>query len=281
MTTARFDVTTALDGIRRAAPAPVAESDFVTLDQVRGWAKAPETFTDELHDRECSGGFLSVQSEQDASGWASVHCPRCEMDRRNAALRRQLVDSGIDGRYLDSEWAHLDVVEPLDRVQRACERIDEIIAAGACLLLWSPETGTGKTQAAMLAAKAAIRAGHTAYVGNLARLAVEVRDGYRKDGSGLTEGAALKRLTAPDVLVIDDLGAGETDSAAVERRLLFLALEERQMKRKPTIVTSNLKPEALVQAFGTRVLGRLQPLTIIHVNHKRNFRIPQGDGSLW
>lgn len=269
-----------LPKINTPAPA-LKESLFGSRERVQAWIDHPESFTDDLHKQECMGGWVSVEDTADSSGWCSVRCPRCEAERRYAALRRQLTESGIDGRYLETAWADLEVVPPLDRVQRASQRIRDVVEAGESVLLWSADTGTGKTQGAMLAATAAIQAGLSAYVANLARLSVDVRDGYnRKSENVLTESAALKRLASPDLLVLDDLGAGETDAASVERRLLFLALDERQMRRKPTIVTSNLSPEMLVQTFGTRFLGRLQPLTIIHVNHKRNFRVRTAEG-LW
>ncbi len=244
--------------------------------EINAWQRQPETFTDELHERECSGGWLH-------DGETSYPCPRCAGVKRQAALRRQLVDSGVDGRYLDTTWADLQLVAPLDRIEKACHNIKEIIRTGASLLLWSEETGSGKTQAAMLAATAAVQAGHTAHVANMARLAVEIRDGYKPaDGEQpLTEKRALQRLVSPDLLVLDDLGAGESDQAKIERRLLFLALDERQTKRLTTIVTTNLKPDQLSAVFGARIFARLQPLTIVHVNHKRNFRIDSAAVSLW
>lgn len=275
-------MTTFTDVLNNIRPTQAAAPVFLTDEQVQAWTKNPETLTDEQHQQGCSGGWVQVQDARDLSGWVSMRCPRCEAEQRRVALRRQLTDSGIDGRYLDVGWSDLDVVAPLDRVEKACQRISDIVATGQSVLLWSPETGTGKTQAAMLAATAAIQAGHSAFVANLARIAVDVRDGYNRKGENLlTEAAALRRLAAPDVLVLDDLGAGETDSAAVERRLLFLALDERQTRRRPTIVTSNLSPDMLVQTFGTRFLGRLQPLTIIAVNHKKNFRVNKSAEGLW
>lgn len=149
-------------------------------------------------------------------------------------------------------------------------------------------TVTHNTQAAMLIGKAAIRAGHSVAVHNMARLALSVRESYRDRSEGaLTEEAALKALTAPDLLILDDLGAGESDSAAIERRLLFLALNERQMHRKPTVATTNLalvppkeaegkrrgdRAPTLVEVLGARVFARLQPLKTLHVNHGKNFR---------
>lgn len=260
---------------------------YPTLELVRALAavRSVPRFMEALHGEYCQGGQLTVDV---AGTLQTVSCPRCERARRERTLLAQLVASGVDGRYLESEWDGLELLAPLDRVARRCQDITVLIDAGANLLLYSDQTGTGKTQAAMLAAKAAIRAGRTAHVVNLARLALDVRESYReKGGEQLSEKAALLRLTSPDLLVIDDLGAGESDTAAVERRLLFLALDERQMRRRPTIVTTNLplavpegsKAPSLPGVFGARILARLQPLTAVHVNHGTNFRARKAEVS--
>lgn len=250
---------------------------FASEAQLAAWAAAPATMTDAEHDRYCQGGHIMQPGML-----PSRPCSRCAAQAQEANLRARLIAAGVDGRYLDYTWDDLEQPAPLDRLAAACARISEIIDAGQSVLIWSAETGSGKTQAAMLAGVAAVRAGRTAHVTNLARLAVEIRDGYGdKTGGSLKEGAALSRLTSPDLLVIDDLGAGETDSASVERRLLFLALDQRQMHRRPTIVTSNLSPQEMAGVFGARIVARLQPLTIIHVNHGKNFRSPKGMKVLW
>lgn len=247
-----------------------------TAKDYRAWVAKPDLLTDELHAEHCSGGVLVLDTLD------TRPCPRCQQEARAATLRAQLEASGVVGRYLDVEWADLRLLAPLDRVARASAKIGQIIATGANLVLYSEQTGDGKTQAAMLCAKAAVRAGFTAHVGNLARLAVDVRDGIKNtEGKVLTEKGALARLTAPDLLVIDDLSAGETEKGAIERRLLFLALDERQTRRRPTIITTNLFPEELAQTFGRRVLARLQPLTLIHVDHGVNFRLEGEREELW
>lgn len=269
-----------LRGAQTAIPAPARAPElYATTEEYARWLTEPTLLNGTLHNTHCQAGTIVIF---ELGEYDSRPCPHCRAQEREAELRRKLVASGIDGRYLDPDWEDLEQPAPLDRLARATQNITAILQAGDSLLIWSTETGSGKTQAAMLAAKATIRTGRTAQVVNIARLALSVRDGYKdKTGEALTEGAALQLMASPDLLVIDDLGAGETDNASVERRLLFLALDQRQMHRRSTIVTSNLPPKELVTLFGARILSRLQPLAIVHVDHGKNFRSPQGRQSLW
>ncbi|WP_027459285.1 ATP-binding protein [Deinococcus murrayi] len=272
----------------RPAPRLPTAAHVRAIGRVRSMPRFMQAF----HNAYCTGGVVVAQGKR--GEFQEYRCPRCEQAGREARLRAQMEASGVEGRYLDVEWSDLELLAPLDRVATRCRDITALIDAGASLLLYGEGTGSGKTQAAMLCAKAAIRAGRTACVVNLARLALEVRESYReRSGEALTEKAALRRLTDCDLLVIDDLGAGESDTAAVERRLLFLALDERQMRRRPTIVTTNLllappaeegrrdpnRPASLVEVMGARVLARLQPLRTLHVNHGVNFRARKSEVS--
>jgi DNA replication protein DnaC len=170
---------------------------------------------------------------------------------------------------LDLEWNDLEMLEPLPRIQQACTQLDLISLEGENLFLYGPP-GSGKTQAAIMIAKTAIRSGLNARVVNIGRLCVDVRRGY--SDQGLTESAALESLGTTDFLILDDLGTGETRNAT---------LEERQNRRLPTIITSNLEPVELVSKLGSRLLNRLQPLTVLEVNHGRNFRAASDRDSLW
>lgn len=249
-----------------------------TRDDLLVWQLDPAAFSDELHGRLCAGGMIEVLGEE-GQGSAAHPCPRCVAERRTESLRSRLVRSGIPLRYLDLGWDDLDTdTAPFPRLRGATGHMARIIAAGDSLLLSGPP-GSGKTQVAVLAAKAADAAGHTALVVNLGRLALDVREGYR--GEGTSEGEALRMLISPTLLILDDLGAGETDTAAVERRLLYLALEDRQNARRPCVITTNLSPAELAGYLGARNLGRLQPLEVIEMKHGRNFRLREGHRSAW
>jgi DNA replication protein DnaC len=247
---------------------------------VTAWKADTLEISDLEHQLHCRDGRI---------GYAHLHysdsafaCPICkqrqDQSKRETELRSRMREAGIPPRYLDLEWNDLETLEPLPRIQMACTQLDLISLEGESLLLHGPP-GSGKTQAAIMIAKTAIRSGLNARVVNIGRLCVDVRRGY--SDQGLTESAALESLGTTDFLILDDLGAGETRNATLENRLLYLALEERQNRRLPTIITSNLEPVELVGKLGSRLLNRLQPLTVLEVNHGRNFRAPSGRDSLW
>lgn len=256
-----------------------ASRPLPTVADLTRWHAQPAGLDDEQHARLCAGGLIEVMDE---GGHTAAHaCPRCQAGRRSDVLLGRLERSGIPPRYLELEWADLVTdLDPFPRLRAATGRMPQILAANDSLLLSGPP-GAGKTQVAVLAAKAVLAAGHSALVVNLGRLALDVREGYGDSADGLTEGAALRLLTAPTLLILDDLGAGETDTAKVERRLLYLALEERQNARKPCVITTNLSPAELAAYLGARNLGRLQPLEIVELKHGRNFRLRDGHRSAW
>jgi DNA replication protein DnaC len=133
-----------------------------------------------------------------------------------------------------------------------------------------------------LIAKSAIVNGWTAYVANLGRLVVQIREGYEKKEEGaVTEEGVIRTLSDVDFLVLDDLGAGESDSQKIERRILYLVAEARQSGVKPTIITTNLGKGEVWDYLGARVANRFMPLSSIEVNHGTNFRSPVGRKTLW
>lgn len=59
-----------------------------------------------------------------------------------------------------------------------------------------------------------------------------------------------------DVLVIDDLGT-ETMLKNITREYLYTVINERWLRKKHTVVTTNLKPEALIDRYGEAIFSRL------------------------
>lgn len=243
------------------------------------WELSPETVSGDEH-RGCSGGYLTIQ---DGSYERLLACPVCAYHRGvEAELQRvklSIERSGIGARYLALEWDDLEMLEPLPRVRAGSEKIGEIIKAGHSLLLYGAP-GSGKTAGAVLTVKAAIKAGHSARIENLGRLASEIRGGYN-GGTGKQEIDVVRELSAVDLLVLDDIGAGETANAEVEKRVLYLVMEARQNGGKPTVITTNLSQNDLVNVVGVRIMNRLQPLTMLAFKHGKNFRLKNAEAGLW
>jgi DNA replication protein DnaC len=193
---------------------------------------------------------------------------------------KALAQSGIGEKYWDVSVDNLRRTDGLAQVLRGLRRFDELQAAGQNLILVGG-LGTGKTQAAVLVMKHALSLGLTARLENLGLVAVDVRDGYGSHaGEKMTERMAIERMATPDLLVLDDLGAGETASAMVEKRLLYLTLEQRCNHKRMTIVTTNLQAKAMVKTYGKRILERLQPSTTIEFEGG-SFRLTPTQGVTW
>lgn len=255
-----------------------SRSDAESIHEVL--SRDPSSISDEDHNTLC----LSDKWFKDEGGsYEGLPCPVCEYRQRLASMRAQMARAGIAERYLDKRFADLEMVEPFGRIAKRCQKpqLAEIRRDGECLLLHGPP-GQGKTQLAALIAKSAIVNGWTAYVANLGRLVVQIREGYEKKEEGaVTEEGVIRTLSDVDFLVLDDLGAGESDSQKIERRILYLVAEARQSGVKPTIITTNLGKGEVWDYLGARVANRFMPLSSIEVNHGTNFRSPVGRKTLW
>jgi DNA replication protein DnaC len=65
----------------------------------------------------------------------------------------------------------------------------------------------------------------------------------------------MERLCTVDLLVIDDLGTERSNEWTGER--LYLVVNRRWLDKRPTIITSNMDPDQLIEAVGERTYSRL------------------------
>lgn len=114
---------------------------------------------------------------------------------------------------------------------------------GALVLVGPP--GTGKTYTALAAARVLCDR-HAFMFGAMATLLAELRP----DGA-----LTARALCSPGVLILDDVGAERLTEWAAEQ--LDSVIGDRWLHRKPTIVTSNLAPDALRDHVGARAWSRL------------------------
>jgi len=180
----------------------------------------------------------------------------CRCRRQIIALRKaRSLSAVIPRRYRDVAFERYPVteIEPavVAATRRFADRIDERLDAGRGL--WFMGTvGTGKTTLAMLVSKAALEAGRSVAIYSLPRLLNEIRDTHRAERSHVD---LLDRLTAVDLLHIDDVGAERTTDWVLEE--LYSIVNARYEDKRSIVITTNLYPDDLAAQIGSRTVSRL------------------------
>jgi DNA replication protein DnaC len=178
---------------------------------------------------------------------------RAQIVARNKARSLSAV---IPRRYRDVAWERPPVTEihrpVVDAARRFSRRIEEHLDAGRGLWLMGP-VGTGKTTLAMLVSKAALEAGRSVAIYSLPRLLNEIRDTYRAERSHVV---LLDRLTAVDLLHIDDVGAERSNDWVLEE--LYSIVNARYEDQRSMLITTNiLDRQQLCEQIHERTVSRL------------------------
>jgi DNA replication protein DnaC len=199
---------------------------------------------------------------------------RCRPQRVALAKARSL-SAVIPRRYRDVSFDRPPVTD-IDRriveaTRRFAEDIERHLDAGRGLWFMGP-VGTGKTTLAMLVSKAALRTGRSVAIYSLPRLLNEIRDTHRAERSHLE---LLDRLTAVDLLHIDDVGAERTTDWVLEE--LYSIVNARYEDQRSIVVTTNiLDREALCQQITERTVSRLtemcDELPLLGEDHRMDVR---------
>jgi DNA replication protein DnaC len=181
----------------------------------------------------------------------------CRCRPQIIALRKaRSLSAIIPRRYRDVAFDRPPVtdIEPqiVAATRRFADTIDRQLDGGRGLWFMGP-VGTGKTTLAMLVSKAALKAGRSVAIYSLPRLLNEIRDTHRAERSHLD---LLDRLTAVDLLHIDDVGAERTTDWVLEE--LYSIVNARYEDQRSIVITTNiLDREALCEQITERTVSRL------------------------
>jgi DNA replication protein DnaC len=203
-----------------------------------GWILGPE---DVARECECRAPRLKRGRTK---GVASVIPPRY----RGVSLERPPV----------SDMARdLETKAAVTEVRSYVDELDKRLEGGRGLWLFG-DTGTGKTTLAMLVSKAALEAGHSVAIYSLPKLLARIRRTYDAEPGGDSYLAFFERLTAVDLLHIDDLGAEKRSDWVLEQ--LYALINERYEAQRSVMVTTNLPHEELEEQIGSRTVSRLSQI---------------------
>jgi DNA replication protein DnaC len=141
--------------------------------------------------------------------------------------------------------------DQVQSVRRYVREIEQNLDSGRGLWL-SGDVGTGKTTLAMLVSKAAVNAGRSVAIYSLPRLLNLLRESMSSE-EGMLD--FMDRLTAVDLLHLDDLGAENQTDWVLEQ--LYSIVNARYEAERAIVATSNLMPDELAERLGARTVSRL------------------------
>jgi DNA replication protein DnaC len=209
-------------------------------------------------DGRCDGsGFLYDEAARRAR---PCSCRPARIARKRAAVLK----GRIPKRYREVSFER----EPMISIERAnphvvrevrqyVRTIGEQLDAGRGLW-FTGDVGTGKTTIAMLISKAAMEADRTVAIYSLPRLLGVLRETYQDDAE-YSLNDLIERLSAVDLLHIDDVGAEQTSPWVLEQ--LYTIVNVRYEDHKSILLTTNLVTEtgdaALREQIEDRTVSRL------------------------
>ncbi len=144
--------------------------------------------------------------------------------------------------------------EAVGKVRAFIDNLDSNLEAGQGLWLFG-DTGTGKTTLAMLVSKEALEKGHSVAIYSLPKLLARIRRTYDTEPGGDSYAAFFERLTAVDLLHIDDFGAEKRSDWVLEQ--LYALVNERYEDERSVMLTTNLTVDKLEEQIGGRTVSRL------------------------
>jgi DNA replication protein DnaC len=198
----------------------------------------------------------------DGSGWIlgpeNVARP-CECrERRVSRARSRGVASVIPAKYRGLSFDRPPITD-LDQtvvgvVREYVDDLDAALEAGRGLWLMG-DVGTGKTSLAMLVSKAALERGRSVAIYSLPRLLARIRRTYDAEAGEQSYLEFFQRLTAVDLLHVDDLGVEKRTDWVLEQ--LYALIDERYEAQRAVVVTTNLDQASLEEQIGVRTVSRL------------------------
>jgi DNA replication protein DnaC len=139
-------------------------------------------------------------------------------------------------------------------VRNYIENLNANLGEGRGLWLFG-DTGTGKTTLAMLVSKMALEEGRSVAIYSLPKLLARIRRTYDEEPGGDSYLTFFERLTAVDLLHIDDFGAEKRSDWVLEQ--LYALVNERYEGERSILLTTNLEIDALEEQIGKRTVSRL------------------------
>ncbi len=123
-------------------------------------------------------------------------------------------------------------------------------------LLFYGTVGTGKSLLSSCIAGALLKAGHSVlYFSSSALMDELARNTFDRGSDRSSSLSGIEPIYECELLIIDDLGTELTNNFTITS--LFTLLNERAMRKRPVIISTNLSLEGLQERYTDRIFSRL------------------------
>lgn len=139
--------------------------------------------------------------------------------------------------------------------RRTCELFVKNFDKGPRNIYLYGTVGTGKTMLSVCVAKALLELGKSVLYFSASSLFDRLADCTFGSGSRSDLREFTSDLYSCDLLIIDDLGTEYTNAFVASQ--LFTCISERELNRKPTIISTNLSLKELQARYSDRVFSRI------------------------
>lgn len=164
----------------------------------------------------------------------------------------------------------------MERTYQACRRYAENFDEKSGNLLFSGDTGLGKTFLSACIARTVAENGHAVVYESAGHLFTCMeRAKFSGDEQARQDS---EKYTACDLLIVDDLGTempGQFTTAA-----LYTLINDRMLEKKPTIISTNLNTEDLIKRYNPQIVSRLRGNFVRLAFLGEDIRLKKGWGQL-
>lgn len=204
---------------------------------------------------ECAAQYKKKLVESD-----SLRNKSSQIERKKEQIQIAFKNSGMLGVGLTRYFRNFKIYDDnqipvVDKCKKYALNFKDAMRTGACLVFVGG-LGAGKNHLAYAIANCVMNSGYKALFYTAFNIFLELNDTRLKGYAGPGQKAIMDKFTAPDLLIIDEIGV--QSKTVFEENVIFNIINNRRNLWKPVILMSNCTSARIMDYIGPRCLDRLK-----------------------
>lgn len=162
----------------------------------------------------------------------------------------------------DFDHANFDLFENREYIQKLYEKMKKWCYGNfdKTIIFLAGQTGVGKTHLMKCMANELIKRHKLVYLTSSFAMHQDFVKSYAtRDLDEKNE--LINKYLSPEILFIDDLGTEIRSNREITVNYLYQIINERKMQKRPTVITSNLNIEDIMEYYDERIASRIADQT--------------------